>query len=89
MLGLPSVGLPTFQQELNFLMLFLLSSHPWKTLPATRKGFGLVVCTIAHAQITVGSEVFKRLGVVLEKTLESPLDSREIKPKGDPKGDQL
>ena len=26
--------------------------------------------------------------VVLEKTLESPLDCKEIQPKGDPKGDQ-
>jgi len=27
--------------------------------------------------------------VVLEKTLESPLDSKEIKPKINPKGNQL
>ena len=32
----------------------------------------MVVCTTAHAQITVGSQMLKRLGVVLEKSLESP-----------------
>lgn len=58
-LGLLSVGLPNFHQERNSLIFSFLPHllPPWKTLPTLRKGFGSVICTIAHTQITVGSLV--------------------------------